>query len=128
MGKRVISTDDWTGADIDGELSSVVITVTIVPPADQPDAKAEEISGEFELAGFTVESVRTLVGKGDLAGFILRMRPLVKLATPDSEVVRKWLKANHPEIEIADRGRIPAEGMSAYRNEVVLKTQAGDAK
>lgn len=128
MGKRVVSTDDWTGADIDGELANVVITVQVIPPASETDAKAEEFSGEFELAGFTVESVRTLVDKRDLAGFILRMRPLVKLATPDSEVVRKWLKANHPEVEIADRGRVPAEGMALYRNEVILKTQSGDAK
>lgn len=124
MARRTIVVDDLTDQEIDG-VSSYVVTGTVsINVAGSEDIKTYDVS--WEVAGNTAESFRDLFEHNDLATFIGRLRPLVKVNTVDSDVVRKWVKANHPEIQVAERGRLGAEIMALYRREGIAKSDAPD--
>jgi hypothetical protein len=125
MAKREIYADDLTGAEIDDPRFMVAIDMVITPVGSKPHAP---IKVTWDLSLNTTEAITNLIEHSDIADFILRMRPLVKLATPDYSVIRKWAKEAHPEITIGEKGRVPADVLALYRREVVTRVSAPDAK
>jgi hypothetical protein len=129
MARKYIVVDDLTGNEIEGNSVAIRITVqeisldalgvaTVIP--------GTEVASEWELTDYTAGAVQDFVGTGDLPDFIVRMRPMVKLASAETEIIRKWAKEKHPEMKVEARGRIPAEVQALYRREVVQRTEAGD--
>lgn len=127
MGTRTIKYDDLTGREIEGfaVTANVVLSITLPAiPANGDQAEIPESVIEFKAEGWDLskasgEALQALIGSADLAAFMLQMRPMISLATPDSTIIREWLKTNHPELKLGDHGRIPADAMAIYRKEVV---------
>lgn len=115
MARKTIIVDDLTDAEIDaGEEQSIKLVLTVGKPDDNVVTTAE-----WEVSKFTVGCLESLL-TGDLADFIVQMRPLVKV-TVSTETIREWVKKTHPEITVNDRGRLPAEIPALYRREVIQK-------
>lgn len=130
MARRYVVVDDLTDTEIEGESTLLMITVqpmTVISAKGKPDEfqpDGDAISSTWELSKYTADSLTDFVSMSDLADFVVRMRPLVKLAAGDSEVIRKWVKDAHPEIKVGDKGRIPAEIQALYRREVIQRSDA----
>lgn len=126
MAKKQIIVDDLTDAEIDQDAVRFTAKISLALIASNAEDQPEEFTAEWDLAQLTADAFRTLVDGSDLATFITRLRPLVKINAPDSDVVRKWIQTNHPELKLKDRGRIPADMMALYRRESQAKSQAED--
>lgn len=120
--------DDMTSREIEGKAYSLTINVTYteVGSADTGDEIVSE--GTYEVSYKTARAFIDLANDADLAAFVIEMRPYLKLNSADPEVVRKWARTAHPELNINERGRIPSEVMALYRREVVQKANAADSR
>lgn len=135
MGTRTIKYDDLTGREIEGIAYAATVTLSItIPeiPASEGNELIPELTVEFKAEGWDVApnsatALQALIEKSDLAAFMLAMRPQISLKSPDSTVIRDWLKANHPELKIGDHGRIPADAMAIYNREVVQRINSADS-
>jgi len=135
MARKMIIADDLIDLEItESQIYAVKMTIEIVTPetADsdgKPVAPEKlETSAEWELAAITANSLYRLVNDSDLASLIGTLRQFVKVAAPDSEIVRKWARETHPELKVPERGRLGAEIVALYRQEVVRKSETGDTK
>jgi hypothetical protein len=108
MATRTITVDDITGQEISGDVFKTTLA-----------------GKELELSEDTNEALQALAS-GDLATFHTWLYLMVKTAgrksdAPDNEVVRKWALAQMTDKgvrrfpDLKERGRIPADVMSAYR-------------
>lgn len=114
MGLKQIFFDDLTGNELDeGELAPTILSLQIGD---------KSYAAEWDLSKYTATALTQFIEHSDLAGFFILMRPMLKLVQPDSEIIRQWVKANHPEIKVGSKGRIPAEIQALYNREVVSKT------
>lgn len=125
MAKREIYADDLTGREIEDGHFDAILSLGI---CKHGGSMPTPVTVTWDLGMHTAESLENFVKNSDLADFIVRMRPMVKIATPDLDVIRKWVKSAHPEIMVGDRGRMPAEVMALYRREVVNPVSAADAR
>lgn len=132
MARKYIFADDITGKEVEGGLFRADMTLSITALTDEgepmmdEDGKPQVFTAEWEVSGNTSAALQSLVADSDVVSLILRLRPLVSLATADSSVIRAWAKAAHPELTVPDRGRVPAEITALYRREVVAKVNTSD--
>lgn len=136
MARKMLVIDDLTGIPIANESDAIPVTVIIrIPAGDQkqegekappakpatrrPAAKPQSVETEYELeiSEVTLRYLRALVS-GNLSEFHAYSKAFVKSAASggdngDSEMIRKW--ARDKGIEIKDKGRVPSDIVSQYR-------------
>ena len=110
MGQKVIYVDDLTGQEItEGEMKALEVTI---------DGK----TAKWEVGPNTFGAFTALISGGDLATFVSRMKPYVKLAASggDSSLIRAWArnpenKAKYDLPNVSEKGAVPADVVAKYR-------------
>lgn len=124
MATRQITTDDITGATIEGEVFSVTLAfparVEIGKDDKGKETKVEipESSVTLDVSGSTYSALRSLA-IGSPAGLAEIMAVTFKSVRKssgnddESEIIRAWAKENG--VDVKDRGRVPADVIAKFR-------------
>lgn len=124
MATRQITTDDITGATIEGDVMAVTLTfparVEIFKDDKGKENKVEipETSFTLDVSGSTFSALASLA-LGSPAGLAEIMATTFKSvrkssgSDDESEIIRAWAKENG--VEVKDRGRVPADVIAKFR-------------
>ena len=127
MSQKTIIVDDLTDADIpEGGGWSAVINLVLTGP--DIGAEPVEYQVNWDLTPDTAESLRYLIGFGDLGTFLTRMRPTQRTVAADTEIIRQWARDHHPELDVPARGRLGSWLVTLYRREMAEKEKAANEK
>lgn len=131
MGKRQISFDDFTNAEIMSTVFSLKLTLELTGKDDETGELVTLTASpdEFDVTQTLGEAFYALVANADLASFIGRTRGMVKVtsAETDSATIRKWAKNHTPPITVNERGQIPADVLAQYKREIADRAAAADS-
>ena len=124
VAQKTIYVDDLTDAEIP-EAGTIIVEakLVIINPIAGKDEQPAEYQAKWEVTADTAESLRLLVEHGDLPTFLARMRPTLRVAAADTEVIRAWAREHHPELNVPERGRLGAWLIAMYRRETSAKPE-----
>jgi uncharacterized protein YjbI with pentapeptide repeats len=112
MAQRTITTDDLTGAIIEGDVKKLTLSLAELTG----EKTSEKLTLDVSLA--TLSAIHEMV-KGDASEFASLLNANLKNARKTTgsdlaaETVRTWARENG--IAVNEKGRVPAEIVAKYR-------------
>lgn len=117
MATKTVVVDDLTGKE---SLTAKSYTITLVPPAK--GSKLERVEKTLDLSDESATALWRWLTELDARDLSTLMRKVpIRIAGSDAnavsetEVIRTWAKENRPDLNVKDRGALPANVIEAYK-------------